>query len=149
MLCFRARRWLSPYLDGELTPARRDRLEAHLAACPGCAHALDGMRADWDALALLPCPGLPAGLEARVLASAAAVRPVPQTPAWLRPRLAFGFAVGAGAAAGVALGLLLAGAPRPTSTPRTLEHGVVAEAFGDPASVAFPGVVPAGTGGAR
>lgn len=153
MLCYRARRWMSPYVDGELSPARRGRLEAHFAACPRCAQLLDGMRSDWDALSRLPAPALPAGLEARVLAAAWADRPSPATAGWglgwLRPRLALGFAVGAGAAAGVVLGLLLSGNPAQSDAPQTFERGLVAEAFGDPATVAFPGVVPAGTGGVR
>jgi anti-sigma factor RsiW len=36
---------LSAYLDGELDPARRRRLEAHLAACPECSALLADLRA--------------------------------------------------------------------------------------------------------
>ena len=36
---------LSPYLDGELSPAEGDRVRAHVADCPACAAELDGLRA--------------------------------------------------------------------------------------------------------
>jgi hypothetical protein len=36
---------LSDYLDGDLPPARRAKLEAHLAVCPGCRATLDELRA--------------------------------------------------------------------------------------------------------
>src|SRR5436305_9445794 len=35
---------LSAYIDGELLPADRDRLEAHVRNCPACAQELEVMR---------------------------------------------------------------------------------------------------------
>jgi anti-sigma factor RsiW len=51
--CWRARRHVSGYLDGELDEATRMAVEAHLAGCPTCPPlyaALVGVRASLDAL---------------------------------------------------------------------------------------------------
>lgn len=51
---------LSAYLDGELDPARRRQVEAHLAACPRCSQELARLRAGDEALAdLQPTPAAP------------------------------------------------------------------------------------------
>jgi anti-sigma factor RsiW len=56
MGCESFRRELSAYRDGELAPARRGEVEAHLAGCPECASLLEAMgRAD-DAFSF-PDPG--------------------------------------------------------------------------------------------
>lgn len=51
MRCQRARRLLSAYLDGEVDPRRRARLESHLAGCATCSAELARLRAQWDRLA--------------------------------------------------------------------------------------------------
>ena len=35
---------ITDYLDGTIPPGLRDRLEAHLAGCPGCASILEQVR---------------------------------------------------------------------------------------------------------
>jgi hypothetical protein len=41
----RARRRLSPYIDGQLSPRERTALESHLAVCDACRRGLDELRA--------------------------------------------------------------------------------------------------------
>ncbi len=50
---------LSAYFDGELEPASRQKVEAHLAACPSCRQQLEGMRKIQLALAGMSAPGGP------------------------------------------------------------------------------------------
>ena len=52
---------LSEYLDRELGPAERERLEAHVRICPQCHRILGTLRSTLRALAgmrLRPVPGL-------------------------------------------------------------------------------------------
>ena len=49
---------LSAYLDGELNPARRQQVAAHLATCALCTQELAQLQAGDDALAGLPPPPL-------------------------------------------------------------------------------------------
>ncbi len=42
--CRHAARWIQLLLDGRIAPADRDRLDQHLAVCPGCSAALDEYR---------------------------------------------------------------------------------------------------------
>lgn len=66
--CREFQEWLSPYLDGELAPWERARLEEHLKRCPACRRevarwqeirrALEGLKAT---------PPAPAGFKQRVL----------------------------------------------------------------------------------
>ncbi len=53
MRCWQARRHVSSYLDGELQPSVRSRVESHLAACPTCPPlyaSLVGVRATMGSL---------------------------------------------------------------------------------------------------
>ena len=138
MWCSSARRRLSAYLDGELRPDRVAAVEAHLARCASCAAALAQLRAEWDVLAELGCPPLPAALGARI--EQAALTPARRADAGHRPpRLAFGAAIGLGAAAGLALGFAAifgVRGPEPTGAPGAdVERTLVVEAFGDLAAV--------------
>ena len=58
--------WMSAALDGEITPAERQALEAHLAVCPECAALWQDLRAQSAALRSLDCE-VPEGLKARIL----------------------------------------------------------------------------------
>lgn len=48
------REQLSAYLDGELGPAERARLEAHLQGCPACRAELDSLRRTVELVGRLP-----------------------------------------------------------------------------------------------
>jgi ferric-dicitrate binding protein FerR (iron transport regulator) len=56
MDCTAAHNLLSAWLDGELPPADRDRLEEHLEACSSCRAAADGLRQQDEELRLLFAP---------------------------------------------------------------------------------------------
>ncbi len=63
MQCWKARRWLSPYLDGELDESRKTDLEAHLARCGNCRAELARLRGQWAGLAhAKPAPQVPPDL---------------------------------------------------------------------------------------
>lgn len=53
---------MSDYLDGELAPASRLRMERHLGECAGCRRLLAGLRRTVDGLRHLsaPSPGVDA-----------------------------------------------------------------------------------------
>lgn len=89
---------LSAYLDGELAPAERASVDAHLAGCLDCRGELDGLMAARSALRGLPVLDLPPGMI-----------PVPG-PAPLRRRVPVGaWAASVAAAAAIAVGVLAAG----------------------------------------
>jgi anti-sigma factor RsiW len=48
---------MSEYLDGELAPHGRARLERHMSDCPECARLLAGLRAVVQGLGRLSAPG--------------------------------------------------------------------------------------------
>ncbi len=54
MTCERTEELLSAYLEGELAPAERAEVEAHLAACPECAELAALVREGMAAAAALP-----------------------------------------------------------------------------------------------
>jgi anti-sigma factor RsiW len=63
-----ARGRMSDYLDGELTLARRTRMEDHLGECAECRRLLAGLRRTLDGLNRLPAPS--GGVDAlRIAAS--------------------------------------------------------------------------------
>jgi anti-sigma factor RsiW len=70
MRCYRARRWISAYLDDELDPSRRASLESHLARCDACSAELERSRQQWDALVEGDqLPPLPSDLLGQVMAA--------------------------------------------------------------------------------
>ena len=68
MSCERIQDLLSPYLDGELAPAERAEVDAHLAACPECADLLARLRTALAAFASFPEVDLSENLRARLSA---------------------------------------------------------------------------------
>ena len=60
MRCFKAKKRLFAYLDGELHERRRDALENHLKSCSRCAEELVRAREQWERLADVgPAPSIP------------------------------------------------------------------------------------------
>ncbi len=42
--CFEVQRELSNYIDDDLTPVLRNRIEIHVSKCPGCRAVFDGVK---------------------------------------------------------------------------------------------------------
>lgn len=77
---------LSAYLDGELAPADRTRVEAHLGSCDRCRARLGELRSTASLMAALPSPRPARSLVPRVV----------ERLNWLRPLRSFStFATGA------------------------------------------------------
>jgi anti-sigma factor RsiW len=68
MNCRRAEKILSAYMDHELKPRDRAKIERHLDSCGACREKLEEFRADWEVLEALPGYEIPAGMKARVIA---------------------------------------------------------------------------------
>ena len=66
MTCEETEKFLSPYLDGELSGGARAAVGAHLAACPLCRSRLEATRAVVRGLAMLERPAAPPALVAAV-----------------------------------------------------------------------------------
>jgi hypothetical protein len=74
--------WYTDYLEGTLPAAQRARVEAHLAACPSCAAALDEVRQAVAAVHALPELPVPEGFAAAVQARIRAPQPRPWGWTW-------------------------------------------------------------------
>jgi anti-sigma factor RsiW len=67
MRCYKARKWLYAYLDGELDGRRRAALEDHLGRCSSCAAELARSKEQWAQLADVgPAPSIPPDLWGHV-----------------------------------------------------------------------------------
>jgi anti-sigma factor RsiW len=60
LVCREAVALMTAYLDNELAPADRARLETHLAECPHCSEYLAQLRVTVDALGRIEVDELPA-----------------------------------------------------------------------------------------
>jgi Putative zinc-finger len=149
--CARITERLSAYLDGELDAAAAAEVEAHLAACDGCAARL----ADWGAAEDALAGGMPdrpesewEGLASRVDAAierevadvaragaAAAGAADPPTPSWWHRRR---FALGSAATLVAALLIAVLQPWWNTETPHTVPAHVPVGTFGEPAPVLSP-----------
>ena len=102
--------WMSEYLDGELSPARRAALESHLPTCAECTRTLAELRAVVSHAHALPDSPAPdtlwAGIEARLEPRRREVIDLRSAGAWVR-RLSF--TVPQLAAAGLVLALFSGG----------------------------------------
>jgi anti-sigma factor RsiW len=67
-----ARRRMSDYLDGELAPAGRTRMERHLGECAKCRQLLADLRRTVDGLHHLAAPS--AGVDALQIAASVRAR---------------------------------------------------------------------------
>ncbi len=52
--CQKLEGMLSPYIDGQLSPAERDRLEGHIKGCDACRGELESLRATIDLFHRVP-----------------------------------------------------------------------------------------------
>lgn len=114
---------LTAYEDGELRAEDRQRLDAHLPGCEGCAAALSSIRRAGAVLAKLPEPQPSPALRRAVLSRLD--QPAPQERSWLREaltarRLAVTFG-GAAAAAGLVFAVQLRQPDLQVSDPAQLE----------------------------
>jgi hypothetical protein len=81
--CWRTRRQLSPYLDGELAAAAVAQVEKHLAGCAACRALLADQRFAARLIARLP---LPAAVHIPAWSPSAATLPTATLPTVERPR---------------------------------------------------------------
>ena len=72
---------ISASLDGALSPAEAEKLNAHLAQCPECRALSEELTALHAALSDLPPVEVPSGLTERIMAAVAAEQVLPFTPA--------------------------------------------------------------------
>lgn len=72
---------ISAAIDGALSPAQQEKLDAHLALCPECKALYKELTALHAALSELPPVEAPAGLTERIMAAVAAEQVVPFAPA--------------------------------------------------------------------
>ena len=72
---------ISAAVDGALSPAQQEKLEAHLALCPECRALYEELTALYAALLDLPPVEVPAGLTERIMAAVAAEQVLPFAPA--------------------------------------------------------------------
>lgn len=103
--CEGVRELAQAWLDGELGPQERERLELHLHACPSCRHAVESYRQLFSVLAEPALPEVPRGFAARSLALIAAAQ--------RRRRAWQALAIAAAVAIAGAAGALLAGGALP------------------------------------
>lgn len=68
--CARKRKLLNAYIDSELPERTRREVESHLAECSACRLEHDELRMLMPLLGNYKVPPIPAGLSARILASA-------------------------------------------------------------------------------
>lgn len=87
MNCDKAQRWLSRRLDGELSPGRDARLQAHLADCPACRELESAWRALGVSLNERKIPTGPAAeaawLDVRRAIRAGEAGPQERAPDWI------------------------------------------------------------------
>src|SRR5437763_13397944 len=77
MDCRQIHHWLDQYLDGDLAAPERERLEAHVAVCPGCRRELDALAAAERALRTPEFRAAPPGMLAEFHRRVAAPPPRP------------------------------------------------------------------------
>ena len=122
---------LSAYIDGELSPQERTRLEARLASDPALQAQLDELRRTVALLHEMPPVDAPRNFMLTP-AMVAPPRPKRATPRWLAPALSFATASSALLCAVIMATTMLAGG---------MTLGTTAES--EPASLAMPEAAPA------
>lgn len=120
---------LSARLDDALSDPERDRLDAHLRACPACGEAFSTMRALQGGMRRLPEPRLGVDLSGVIDGRIAGI-PLPQSKprrrgfSPLAPPLPMGAALAASLALGLALGFGLSSGGGMTVVPRVAAMAV-------------------------
>src|SRR5438094_5122258 len=89
MDCRQIHHWLDQYLDGDLAAPERERLEAHVIACPSCRRELDALEAAQRALRTPEFRAAPPGMLAEFHRRVAVAQRAPAA----RPSRAFSFPV--------------------------------------------------------
>ena len=79
MNCHHTRRLLDEFVDGELDPSARARVQRHLDGCPACRESLRRLRMVMAEVGDLPVPALPDGFLDRLT-----VRLSEDIPGWSR-----------------------------------------------------------------
>ena len=121
MRCSKAAKRISEYIDGELEPGKARRLEAHLAACPGCGGLIEDLRTVSRMARDLEIPPVPDDSWGRIRSGLRNNKaPVPGTPSFGRFKLAYGLA--AAAVATISLGVLFFSLKRNAAVPSGLEQ---------------------------
>jgi anti-sigma factor RsiW len=115
--CAELRAELVAFLDEELAPEARARVEAHLADCAACRAELERLWKALGALDALPATQPGPGFEARLEAALARERKPAWWARWLRPAPAL--ALGGALAAALLLVVLVQGTAPPAG-PRLL-----------------------------
>jgi len=95
---------LSAYLDGELAPSDRARVESHLAGCDRCASRLAELRSTASLISALPSPRPSRSLVPRVVERWNWLRPIRSLSAVASGAFLFLFLVTAVARSGTGLG---------------------------------------------
>ncbi len=117
--CEGVRELAQAYLEGELSPADRERLERHLQACPACHQVVVTYGQLFAALAEPAIPQSASGAAARVLARIGAAQR--RRRALQAAALAAGLLLAAGAAAVIAWGALPDVVPSTTEAAPSLD----------------------------
>jgi len=74
MRCTTIRRWISPYIDGELSKKELDLFESHIKTCKACIEIFEGIRNTHDLFSGAPRFTAPYGFSTRVIANLAEQR---------------------------------------------------------------------------
>lgn len=119
--CSKCTKHLSAILDGEISGALADAVQAHVAGCPSCADQLERLRALHGAIDDLPqqqpSEGFDGAFARKLQAAKRAQRSAPASkPRWVRWRLPALAAAAAGICAVVVVAVLALRAP-PTEAP--------------------------------
>ncbi len=135
MRCKKAQRWISPYLDGEISERRLQLLEAHFMQCDRCSAELGHARRVWEMMGepLSVKPRLETIWSAIHLEIESARQPF-NFENWKFRRLVtgVGIAVGifAGFIAGTMLSMEIVNSAQSTDEAVLMDLGLVSEAFG-------------------
>ena len=67
MECRGVRKRLKAFMDSEMSPEEKERIQDHLISCPGCSRLVEEFSKTWNLLAKLPVPGRSADLVPKII----------------------------------------------------------------------------------